>query len=45
LVRKMIEGAAIYPEADGILTSLNAVINSRELLSALLVALITTVIG
>jgi len=35
----------MYPEADGILTTLNTVINSNGLLSALLVALIVAVIG
>jgi len=35
----------MYPEADGILSTLNAAINSNGLLSALLVALIVAVIG
>src|SRR5215472_15698764 len=42
---RLIEGAAMYPEADGFLTTLNTVINSNGLLSALLVALIVAVIG
>ncbi len=35
----------MYPGADGILTSLNAVINNNGLLSALLVALVSALIG
>jgi len=35
----------MYPEADGILPSLNAVINSNGLLSALLAALVIAIIG
>src|SRR5215469_9499799 len=35
----------MYPGADGILTTLNALINSNGLLSALLVALVVAVIG
>jgi phosphate transport system substrate-binding protein len=41
----LIEGAAMYPGADGILATLNAVINSNGLLSALFVALVVAVIG
>jgi hypothetical protein len=42
---RSIEGAAMHPGADGILVTLNALINNNALLSALLVALVFAIIG